>query len=252
MIISVENWQELCTFVPKCAKKNLSYSLVVKHWVISSKHVENVGCFLHILAQMCIILVNFPQEIIIVYQQNWQKHCIFGYFSIFFQIEAIQYPSFYLIGLLWNGDLRETPKLQNSASFGFSLSSPKTLVVLYLPCNVAHCTVYWIASIWTKNGKISKNTMFLSVLLINYDNFCGKLTRIVHICAKMCKKNLSYSLVVKHWVISSKHVENVGCFLHILAQMCTILVNFPQEIIIVYQQNWQKHCIFGYFPFFFK
>ena len=29
---------------------------------------------------------------------------------------------------------------------------------------------------------------FFWVLLINYDNFSGKLTRIVHFCAKMCKK----------------------------------------------------------------
>ena len=30
---------------------------------------------------------------------------------------------------------------------------------------------------------------FFLVLLIKYDNFSGNLTRIVHLCAKMCKKN---------------------------------------------------------------
>ena len=33
--------------------------------------------------------------------------------------------SFYLIGLLWSGDLRETSKLQNTVSFGCRLSLPK-------------------------------------------------------------------------------------------------------------------------------
>ena len=32
--------------------------------------------------------------------------------------------SFYLIGLLWSGDLRETSKLQNTVSFGSPLSLP--------------------------------------------------------------------------------------------------------------------------------
>ena len=32
-------------------------------------------------------------------------------------------------------------------------------------------------------------TVFFWVLLVNYDNFCGKLTRILHFCDKMCKKH---------------------------------------------------------------
>ena len=81
--------------------------------------------FLHILAQKCTILVNFHKEIIIVYQQNSQKCCIFVCFpgARSNRSNPISY-SFYLIGLLWSGDLRETSKLQDTVSFGSPLSLP--------------------------------------------------------------------------------------------------------------------------------
>ena len=41
---------------------------------------------------------------------------------------------------------------------------------------------YGIASIWTSPSKTYKNTACLWVLLINYNNFSRKLTRIVHFC----------------------------------------------------------------------
>ena len=55
---------------------------------------------------------------------------------------------------------------------------------------------YGIASIWTSPSKIYKNTAFLWGLLINYDNFSGKLTRIVHSCTKMCKKPCIFKFVL--------------------------------------------------------
>ena len=51
---------------------------------------------------------------------------------------------------------------------------------------------YGIASIWTSPSKIYKNTAILWGLLINYDNFSGKLTRIVHLCTNMCKKTMRF------------------------------------------------------------
>ena len=60
--------------------------------------------FLHILAQKCTILDNscqFPREIIIFYQQNSQKCCVFVCFrgARSNRSNPISY-SFYLIGLL--------------------------------------------------------------------------------------------------------------------------------------------------------
>ena len=59
---------------------------------------------------------------------------------------------------------------------------------------------YGIASIWTSPWKICKNTGFFWVLLINYDNFSGKLTRIVHFCAKMCRKTCVFN---SFWTLDS-------------------------------------------------
>ena len=42
-------------------------------------------------------------------------------------------------------------------------------------------------------GKLQKHRVFW-VLLIKYDKFSGKLTRIVHFCAKMCKKPCVFNL----------------------------------------------------------
>ena len=41
-------------------------------------------------------------------------------------------------------------------------------------------------------GKLQKHRVFW-VLLMKYDKFSGKLTRIVHFCAKMCQKNHAFS-----------------------------------------------------------
>ena len=67
---------------------------------------------------------QFPREIIILYQQN-SKTCVFSYFpgARSNRSNPTSY-SFYLIGLLWSGDLRETSKLQNTVSFGSPLSLP--------------------------------------------------------------------------------------------------------------------------------
>ena len=69
---------------------------------------------------------QFPREIIILYQQNSKKTCVCAYFpgARSNRSNPISY-SFYLIGLLWSGDLRETSKLQNTVSFGSPLSLPK-------------------------------------------------------------------------------------------------------------------------------
>ena len=102
-----------------------SYSFVVKHWVKSSKRVENAVFFAHFGTKVhnsC----QFPREIIILYQQNSKKTCVCAYFpgARSNRSNPISY-SFYLIGLLWSGDLRETSKLQNTVSFGSRLSLPK-------------------------------------------------------------------------------------------------------------------------------
>ena len=57
----------------------------------------------------------------------------------------------------------------------------------------------------------------------------------------------SYSFVVKHWVKSSKRVENAWFFLHILAQKCTILVNFPENLSYFISKT-QKTLCFCNFP----
>ena len=65
-----------------------SYSFVVKHWVKSSKRVENAGFFAHFGTKVhnsC----QFPREIIIVYQQNSKNPVFLHIFQGLVQIEAI-------------------------------------------------------------------------------------------------------------------------------------------------------------------
>ena len=125
-----------------------------------------------------------------------KKPCVFVYFpgARSNRSNPISY-SFYLIGLLWSGDLRETSKLQNTVSFGSRLSLPKM-----------------------------ENT--------------GRAQHALQCCTL-------HSLdVVKHWVKSSKRVENAWFF----AQFGTKVYNscqFSREIIIVYQQN-SKNPVFLY------
>ena len=52
--------------------------------------------------------------------------------------------SFYLIGLLWSGDLEKHPNCKTVSRLDLVCLCPKwkTLVVLNLPCNAAHCTAW--------------------------------------------------------------------------------------------------------------
>ena len=163
-----------------------SYSFVVKHWVISSKQVEN-ACFLAHFGTKVYNSCQFPREIILVYQQISQKCCVFVCFrgARSNRSNPTSY-SFYLIGLLWSGDLRETSKLQNTVSFGSPLSLP------------------------------------------NMENI-GRAQPALQCCTL-------HSLERDHihlWSNIESKVQNelkTQVFLHILAQKCTILVNFPEDL----------------------
>ena len=102
-----------------------SYSFVVKHWVKSSKRVENAGFFFtfwHKSAQF----LSISQRNYHTLSAKLKKPVVFAYFpgARSNRSNPTSY-SFYLIGLLWSGDLRETSKLQNTVSFGSPLSLPK-------------------------------------------------------------------------------------------------------------------------------
>ena len=102
-----------------------SYSFVVKHWVKSSKRVENAGFFFtfwHKSAQF----LSISQRNYHTLSAKLKKPVVFAYFpgARLNRSNPTSY-SFYLIGLLWSGDLRETSKLQNTVSFGSPLSLPK-------------------------------------------------------------------------------------------------------------------------------
>ena len=120
-----------------------SYSFVVKHWVKRSKQVENAG-FFFTFWHKSVQFLSISQRNFHTLSAKFKKTCVFVYFpgARSNRSNPTSY-SFYLIGLLWSGDLRETSKLQNTVSFGSRLSLPKmeNLVVLNLPCNAAHCTV---------------------------------------------------------------------------------------------------------------
>ena len=77
------------------------------------------------LVHKCTILVNFQRNYHSL-SAKLKKPCVFVYFpgARSNRSNPISY-SFYLIGLLWSGDLRETSKLQNTVSFGSRLSLPK-------------------------------------------------------------------------------------------------------------------------------
>ena len=90
--------------------------------------------------------------------------------------------------------------------FGQRQTRPKRDSVLQFGCfskvstskqsNQIEAIGYGIASNWTSPSKIYKDKAFLWGLLINYDNFSGKLTRIVHSCTKMCKKPCVFKFVL--------------------------------------------------------
>ena len=158
-------------------------------WSNTESKVQNelkTQVFLHILAQKCTILVNFPEKLSYFISKT-QKCCVFVCFrgARSNRSNPISY-SFYLIGLLWSGDLRETSKLQNTVSFGSRLSLPKM-----------------------------ENT--------------GRAQPALQCCTL-------HSLERDHthlWSNIESKVQNelrTHGFLHILAQKCTILVNFPEKL----------------------
>ena len=102
-----------------------SYSFVVKHWVISSKQVEN-ACFFCTFWHKSAQFLSISQRNYHTLSAKLKKPCVSAYFpgARSNRSNPISY-SFYLIGLLWSGDLRETSKLQNTVSFGSRLSLPK-------------------------------------------------------------------------------------------------------------------------------
>ena len=160
--------------------------------------------FLHILAQKCTILVNFPEKLSYFIRKKLKKPCVSAYFpgARSNRSNPISY-SFYLIGLLWSGDLRETSKLQNTVSFGSRLSLPKM-----------------------------ENT--------------GRAQPALQCCTL-------HSLERDHthlWSNIESKVQNelkAHVFLHILAQKCTILVNFPEKLsyFISKTQKTLCFCIFS-------
>ena len=70
--------------------------------------------------------LSISQRIYHTLSAKLKKTCVFSYFpgARSNRSNPTSY-SFYLIGLLWSGDLRETSKLQNTVSFGSRLSLPK-------------------------------------------------------------------------------------------------------------------------------
>ena len=87
--------------------------------------------------------------------------------------------------LLFEMDVANPPSPVQIEAIGFSRSKAKNCFYLNEPLeNMQKHRVFW-------------------VLLINYDNFSGKLTRIVHFCAKMCKKTCVFNLF---WTIQYAYV----------------------------------------------
>ena len=77
--------------------------------------------------------------------------------------------------LLFEMDVANPPSPVQIEAIVFSRSKAKNCFYLYEPLeNMQKHRVFW-------------------VLLIKYDNFSGKLTRIVHFCAKMCKKTCAFN-----------------------------------------------------------
>ena len=116
-------------------------------WSNTESKVQNelkTQVFLHILAQKCTILVNFPEKFSYFISKT-HKNAVFLYvFEGLVQIEAIPYP----IASIWLDcfeveTLEKHPNCKTLSRLGLVCLCPKwkTLVVLNLPCNAAHCTV---------------------------------------------------------------------------------------------------------------
>jgi hypothetical protein len=91
------------------------------------------------------------------------------------------------------GQRQTRPKRDSFLQFGLDVSL-RLKVSTSKQSNQIEAIGYGIASIWPSPSKIYKNTAVLWGLLINYDNFSGKLTRIVYFGAKMCKKTCIFNL----------------------------------------------------------
>ena len=173
---------------------------VVKHWVKSSKRVENAGFFAHFGTKVhnsC----QFPREIIILYQQNSKNPVFLCIFQGLVQIEAIPYP----IVSIWL-DCFEVETLRNIQT-------------------AKHCLV-WVSFVFAQNGKHWS---------------CSTCLAMLHTAQF---REGSYSFVVKHWVKSSKRVENAWFFAHFGTKVYNSC-QFPREFIILYQQN-SKNPVFLY------
>ena len=281
--------------------------------------------FCTFLAQKCTILVSFPENLSYFISKTQKPLCFCNFPGARSnRSNPISY-SFYLIGLLWSGDLRETSKLQNSVSFGSRLSLPKMektgRAQPALQCCPLHSLERDHTHLWSNIESKVQNKLkthgFLHILaqkctiLVSFPEnlsyFISKTQKTLCFCnfpgarsnrsnpisysfyltgllwsgdlrniqtAKQCLvwisfvfaqngKNWScstclamlptaqlregsYSFVVKHWVKSLKQVEN-ACFLHILAQKCTILVSFPENLSYFISKT-QKTLCFCNFP----
>ena len=181
--------------LPTAQFREGSYSFVVKHWVISSKQVENAWFFAHFgrkVHNSC----QFPREIIIVYQQNSENHVFLYVFEGLVQIEAIPYP----IASIWLDcfeveTLEKHPNCKTLSRLGLVCLCPKrkTLVVLNLPCNAAHCTVWrgiilicgqtlsqsskQVENAWFFNTCWHKSAQFFSISQRNYHSLSAKLRK---------------------------------------------------------------------------
>ena len=168
-------------------------------WIFNRTNLKTHG-FLHILVHKC----NFPRKIVIVYQQTSPTCCVFVYFrgACSNRSNPISY-SFYLIGRLWSGDLRETSKLQNTVSFGSRLSLPKM----------------------ENTGRAQPALQCCPLHSLERDH--------IHVWSNIESK------------VQNKLKTHV--FLHILAQKCTILVNFPENLSYFISKT-QKTLCFCNFP----
>ena len=167
--------------------------------------------FLHILEQKCTILVNFPENLSYFISKTQKTLCFCNFPGArSHRSNPISY-SFYLIGLLWSGDLEKHPNCKTVSRLDLVCLCPK----------------------W-KTGRAHWSCSTCLAMLPT---------------AKF--REGSYSFVVKHWVKSLKGVENAWFFLHILAQKCTILVNFPENLSYFISKT-QKTLCFCNFPGSFK
>ena len=180
-----------------------SYSFVVKHWVKSSKRVENAGFSAHFGTKVynsC----QFSREIIILYQQNSKNPAFLHIFQALIQIEAIPYP----IAPIWLDcfemeTLEKHPNCKKLSRFGLVCLCPK----------------------WKTLGRAQPALQCCTLHSLERDH--------THL-----------------WSNIELKVQNelkMQGFLHILAQKCTVLVNFPENFSYFISKAQKKTCVFAYF-----